>query len=473
MDRRTWIEGAAAWLAAGPEPAVRLLGDEGEGRKYWPRWRGPSGQGLVEGRGYPEQWSDTENVVWKAPLPGTGNSSPILWGDRIFLTAAREEGVWPLYKVRRSILCLNRQDGKILWETFAPDAGPEKVNRKNGFASSTPATDGRLVYAYLGNQGLAAVDYQGKQAWHRGLDELSAYHGTACSPLLYRDRLILYQDQRSPARSFLAAFETRTGKTLWSTAREEQAGWGSPVAIRAGARDQIIVSGQRRVYAYNPDTGTELWRCEGNLVEVTPTPVAGHGLVFCCSGRAGPTLAIRPDGTLAWESPRGSPFIPSPLLYGDYLYLVNDMTSIATCLEARTGKAVWQGRLGEAKRESFSASLVGVDGKVFLTNDAGETFVVRAAPQFELLRGTYDTTILYGIPYRRLIQRDDRRLSPQEERKEQEKLARTFTERTRESVAQKQRLLSGYEKRQERGRAYLREIPDAFDFRLLECSGSA
>jgi outer membrane protein assembly factor BamB len=228
--------------------------------------------------------------------------------------------------------------------------------------------------------------------WHRALDARSGYHGTACSPLLYRDRVIVYQDQRRPSPSFAAAFDTHTGKTLWWINREEQVGWGSPVAIRAGDREEIIVSSQHRVYAYHPDTGKELWHAEGNLVEVTPTPVAGHGLLFCSSGRAGPTLAIRPGGSgdvtqshIAWQSAKGSPFIPSTLLYGDYLYLVNDMTSVATCLQADTGKLVWQGRLGEAHRESFSASPVGVDGKVFFTNDLGETFVLEAGPEFKLL----------------------------------------------------------------------------------------
>jgi outer membrane protein assembly factor BamB len=180
---------------------------------------------------------------------------------------------------------------------------------------------------------------------------------------------------------------------LWHTPREEKIGWGTPVAIRAGNRDEIVVSSQNHVRAYDPDTGRELWKVSGNTMEVTPTPAAGHGLVFCSSGRAGPTLAIRPGGSgdvtethVVWQTPRGSPFIPSPLVYGDYLYVVNDMTSIASCFEAKTGKLMWQGRLGEAHKESFSASPIGVDGKVFFTNDEGQTFVLAAGPKFQLLR---------------------------------------------------------------------------------------
>ncbi|MGH9721285.1 MAG: PQQ-binding-like beta-propeller repeat protein [Bryobacteraceae bacterium] len=395
-SRRGWhkrlrhVVWAAGLLAVAADrvstDSVAMIGDEGEGKRYWPRWRGPSGQGVVPDGAYVDTWSDTQNVAWKVELPGSGNSSPVIWGDRIFLTAAYEGGL------RRSILCLRRSDGKVLWETFAPNASPERTNRKNGHASGTPATDGERVYAYLGNHGLLAVDLDGKQVWHRGLGDVSAYHGTACSPLLYKDRVILYQDQQRPAHSFVAAFEKRTGKTVWWTGRQEQVGWGSPVAIRAGNRDEIIVSGQERVCAYDPNSGKELWRADGNLFEVTPTPVAGHGLLFCSSGRAGPTLAIRPGGAgdvtgthVAWSTPRGSPFIPSPVLYGEHLYTVNDMTSIASCFEARTGKSMWQGRLGEAHRESFSASPIGVNGKVFFTNDSGDTFVLRAGPKFELL----------------------------------------------------------------------------------------
>jgi outer membrane protein assembly factor BamB len=364
---------------------VRMIEAAGEAAKYWPNWRGPSGQGLVRGTGYPDSWSPKENVLWKVAVPGRGNSSPIVWQDYIFLTTGQEDGS------RRSVLCFRRSDGKLLWEASAPEAPAEKLYSKNTYASSTPATDGERVYAYFGNAGLMAVDFKGRRLWHRLLGPITLYHGSAGSPLLYKDRVILFQDQRE--NSFIAAFDRRTGQELWRTPREQQIGWGSPIAIRAGNRDEIIVSSQDRVNAYDPESGRELWRCSGNTMEVTPTPAVGHGLVFCPSGRAGPTLAIRPGGSgdvtathIAWQTPRGSPFIPSPLLYGEYLYLVNDMTSIATCFQAKTGKLMWQGRLGEAAKESFSASPVGVDGKVFFTNDQGQTFVLAAGPEFRLLR---------------------------------------------------------------------------------------
>ena len=368
---------ALTFASASGARNVRMIEVEGEARKYWSQWRGPSGQGIAEGRNYPDTWSATENLDWKVKVPGRGHSSPIIWKDRLFLTAAYDG-------TRRVVLCFNREDGKLLWEAATPEpSSVERVYRKNTHATATPVTDGERVYALFGNSGLMAVDFQGKRLWHYSFGETSNYHGPGGSPLLYKDRVIFFQDQRSD--SFVAAVQARSGKLLWKTARRETVGWGTPIAIRAGGRDEVIVSGQHAVRAYDPETGKELWMARGNTMEVTPTPAVAHGLVFCPSGRAGPTLAIRPGGSgdvtdthTAWQTPRGSPFIPSPLVYGDYLYLVNDMNSIATCLEAKTGKMIWQGRLGEAAREGFSASPVAVDGKVFFTNDNGETFVLAA-----------------------------------------------------------------------------------------------
>jgi len=365
-----------------------MIEPEGEAQRYWTRWRGPTGQGLAVDSGYTDTWSDTENVKWRTPLPGRGHSSPIVWRDQIFITTAYPDG-------RASVLAYSRTDGSRLWEAFVPDTTRESLHGKNSHASATPVTDGRRVYASFGNKGLIAVDLSGRVAWHVSLGTFDNYHGTAGSPLLYKDRLILFQDHAGGSKggAFVAAIDLETGSTRWRTSRRATVGWGTPVAIRVGDHDEIVVSGQREVVSYDPDTGAEIWSCEGNTYEVIPTPVVGHGLIFCSSGRAGPTLAIRPGGRgdvsashVAWSSPRGSPFVPSPLLYGNALYLVNDMTSIATSLRATTGEVVWQGRLGLARREGFSASPVGVDGKVFFTNDDGETFVVRAGPAFEVIR---------------------------------------------------------------------------------------
>ncbi len=394
----------ALWaLACAPTPAqepvsadVRIVPPPGEGGLYWPRWRGPSGQGVVEGRGYADRWSATTNVRWKTTVPGSGHSSPIVWGDRIFLTTSRDNGR------RLSVLSFRRSDGTLLWETDAPSGRVERHHGKNTPASATATTDGERVYASFGSRGMMAVDFDGNLVWQRDLGRIDNYHGPAGSPLLYRDTVIIYQDQGATlgrggagtrsAESFVIALDTRTGETRWRTERSSRVGWGTPVAISVGDHDELIVSSQRHVQSYDPTNGAELWSCEGNLFEVIPTPVAGHGLVFCTSGRAGPTLAIRPGGRgdvtdthVAWKTTRGSPFVPSPVLYGDYLYTLNDMSNIITCLNARTGETVWQERLGRPRRETISASPVVVDDKLFVTNDDGLTFVMKTGPAFELL----------------------------------------------------------------------------------------
>jgi len=380
--------------ASDTPPAIAMVSHTGEAKKYWPHWRGPSVQGIVEGKGYVDRWSETENVLWKVPVSGRGHSSPIVWGDRIFLTTAEPDGS------RRSVLSFRRSDGKLLWDTPVPPSAAERLYQKNSYASSSPTTDGELVYAYFGNSGVVAVNFSGKVVWHVSLGTIDLYHGPGGSPVLYRDRIILFQDQMNfgrdrgsePTPGFIVALDKKTGRELWRKNRSPRPGWGSPIAVQVGNRVEIIVSSGRSIDAYDPDTGELLWTVKGNMPETIPTPVVGNGMVYCSSGRAGPTFAVRPGGKgdvtsshVVWTSPKGSPFVPSPLVQGDYLYTINDMASIASCHNARTGEVVGQLRLGEARREGFSASPVVVEGKVYFTNDDGETFVLSAAPDFKLL----------------------------------------------------------------------------------------
>ena len=362
---------------------VTMIAVDGEGAKYWPRWRGPSGQGLAAGKGYVDKWSDTQNVQWKTKLETTGNGSPIVWANRIFIVTGSADGT------QRGIAAFDRETGKKLWETQAPDTSNQPTNLKNGHASSTPTTDGRMVYAYLGPKGVMAVDFAGKLAWHAPVGAMNAPHGPAGSPLLYKDRIIIFQDHGGGG--FIAAFDATTGARRWWTKRAEPVGWGTPIAVRAGTRDEIIISSFRAVYAYNPDNGEVLWKVAHGNAEVIPTPVVGHGLVFASFGRQGPTLAIRPGGSgdvtathVAWQAAKGAPYVPSTLVYGDELYMVNDQTSVLTAYEAKSGAVLWQQRLGEVPNP-FSASPVAVDGKVFFTNEEGETFVLKAGKTFELL----------------------------------------------------------------------------------------
>lgn len=375
--------------AAATEVAAEMIEVQGEGAKYWSRWRGPSGQGLVRSGTYRDTWSPTQGVKWKVPVAGRGHSSPIVWGDHIFLTTAHEDGA------RLSMLAFRRSDGTKLWETFVPtQEGPEHVYPKNSRASATAVTDGTLVYASFGTHGLMAVDFKGKMAWHNPVGRLANTHGSAGSPILYKDRLFIYQDHKGTedTGAYVGAFDKKTGRQIWKTDRVETVGWGTPVVIRAGDHDELIVSSQRKVYGYDPQTGAVRWTVSGLGFEVIPTPVVANGLILCSSGRQGPTIAIRPGGSgdvtathVAWMSPKGSPFIPSGVAVDGVLYLVNDIQSILTAHDIKTGEVLYQGRLGVAKKEGFSASPIAYDGRIFFTNDDGETFVLQAGREFKLL----------------------------------------------------------------------------------------
>jgi outer membrane protein assembly factor BamB len=239
-----------------------------------------------------------------------------------------------------------------------------------------------------------AVDFKGNIAWHNPVGRLANTHGSAGSPILYKDRLFIYQDHKGTEEigAYVGAFDKKTGRQIWKTDRVETVGWGTPIVIRAGDHDELIVSSQRKVYGYDPQTGKVLWTVSGLGFEVIPTPVVAEGLILCSSGRQGPTIAIRPGGSgdvtathVAWMSPKGSPFIPSGVVVDGVLYLVNDIQSILTAHDVKTGEVLYQGRLGVAKKEGFSASPIAHDGKVFFTNDDGETFVLQAGREFKLL----------------------------------------------------------------------------------------
>jgi outer membrane protein assembly factor BamB len=382
------VAACAAVAALSAIDTVAMIEVDGEAARYWTRWRGPSGQGLVKTGKYTDTWSPTSGVKWKVAVGGRGHSSPIVWGDTIFLTTAHDDGA------RMSMLAFRRSDGKQLWETPVPSSGIEHIYPKNSHASATAVTDGKRVYASFGTHGLMAVDFNGKIAWHTPVGRLDNYHGSAGSPILYKNRLYIYQDHQGSETggSFVAAYDTDSGKQVWKTERRQTTGWGTPIVIRAGDRDELIVSSQRTIHSYDPATGKELWTVRGLTHEVIPTPVVADGLVICSSGRQGPTIAIRPGGSgdvtathVAWSSPKGSPFVPSGIVVDGILYLVNDIQSVLTAHDVKTGAVLYQGRLGEAKKEGFSASPIAHNGKVFFTNDDGETFVLQAGREFKLL----------------------------------------------------------------------------------------
>ena len=356
----------------------------------WPGWRGGDGSGVSDERDLPTQWNETSNVIWKTPVHGSGNSSPVVWDDRIFLTTAENGGK------RRAVLCFDRATGKQLWRTDCPGDATEETHRLNGYASSTPATDGSRVYAFFGSAGAMAVDFEGRLAWHRDLGPFTCEYGIAGSPTLHGNLLFLNCDQGTDteaAGSFIIALDKNTGQTVWRTERPGQShSWSTPVLVPVEGTDrlELVLSGDKRVWAYDPGTGEPLWSCEGTKSWVTPTAVSGQGLLYVVSGETsgGPVMAIRPGGKgdvasthVAWQSRRGGASVPSPVFYKGRLYVVND-GGILTFFDGTTGKTVLQGRLQGSK---FSSSLVAADDKLYITNEDGDTFVLAADSKLKIL----------------------------------------------------------------------------------------
>jgi outer membrane protein assembly factor BamB len=380
-------QGAKAELAgtltknvAAPAVAVAPVLPCPGAERNWPRFRGPSGQGEAVGAAPPTEWDAAgKNILWRTKVPGHGNSSPIVWGDRVFLTSADDKGA------ERSVLCFDRGDGRLLWTRPAPPKPPEPAVRdKNGYATSTPVTDGERVIAFFGSCGLVCFDFDGILQWQYADFKVRTTHGTGSSPLLYHDLVILIQDQNQ-SESVFVALDKRTGKVAWKGDRGRAMTWSTPIVIKTGDRDELVMAGQETVKAYDPLTGKELWSLNGPTHEVIPAIVVGRGLIYSASGRNGPTLALRPGGDgdvtethLAWRSVRNGPHVPSPCLVNGRLYTAND-TGVFTCLDAATGKLVYTERINDR----FSASPVVAGDLMWFAAESGVTYVIRASDRFE------------------------------------------------------------------------------------------
>lgn len=349
--------------------------------QYWPGLRGPTQQGLVLNSKLPPRWDQ----IWKTSLPGKGNSAPVVWGDRIFITAegARPESAET--SPDRFLIALDRKTGDVLWKHAAPKPSEtEKLYWKNTFASSSVVTDGEHVIAFLGNSGLLCCDVAGNQLWHADLGTFPTMHGPGTTPVLYKDLVIVIQDQ-TKGHSLFAAYDKRTGQKRWQRDRRNQPGWSSPVVLRIGDRDELIYNGANVVSSHHPDTGEEIWRIIGSSEESIPMMVWGGGLLYSSSGRNGPIFAIRPGGNgditeshIVWRNERGGPHVPTPAYRDGNLYIIND-TGILTCLNALTGETVWQHRL----RGRFSMSPLVVDELLLIISEDGFATVFRAGDKYE------------------------------------------------------------------------------------------
>lgn len=377
----------------------------------WPQWRGAEGSGVSEEPNLPAEWSSQKNIAWKTPIPGRGHSSPIVFGKQIFLTTSIEGAILPdakpvKHKLRGEdfvhpdsvggrrgqtlkVLALDSETGKILWEQTAYEGAVyDDRHKKNTYASPTPVSDGKHVFVYFESQGLFSYDFNGKLAWKSSLGGIRTLGmGAGTSPVLFEDLVLVQCDQDEGEGSFVAGISKKDGKLVWKTPRKTNISWSTPILVRSGGKHQLIASGDQTIVAYDPKNGKELWHSAGLLANVVPSPVAGHDMVFVSAGYPQKrTYALRlgsPQDRIAWTYEKGTGYVPSPILYGDYLYLMTDK-GLVTCLDARTGALRYEGKRVPVPA-TFSASPVAFDGKIFLTSEDGDTFVLKAGPDHEIV----------------------------------------------------------------------------------------
>ena len=385
---------------------------------HWPQFRGPESNGVAADGNLPESWSSTQNVVWKTEIPGSGWSSPIVWGDRIFVTSVistvapetPKKGLYfggnreniPADEHRWVLYAVDFAGGKIIWEREVHRGSPQSSHHlKNTYASETPVTDGERVYAYFGGVGLFVFDMAGKPVWSQRWEPYHTRYGwgTAASPVLYKDRIYIVDDNDD--HSFLAALDKRTGKQIWRVERDEGSNWSTPYIWENERRTEIVTAGTRKVRSYDLD-GKLIWEFGGMSSIVIPTPFAEHGLLFVTSGYVGdavrPVFAIRPgargdislkDGetnneSIAWYQRQAGPYNPSPLVYGDYYYTLLDR-GILMAHDARSGREIYGKQRIDPEASAFTASPWAYNGKIFALSEDGDTFVVQAGPEFKVL----------------------------------------------------------------------------------------
>jgi outer membrane protein assembly factor BamB len=397
----------------------------------WSQWRGPEGTGVSTETNVPAEWSAAKNIKWKTAISGHGHSSPIVWGNKIFLTTDIEgeptpdnkavehkiegkifvhpDSVGANRKHTFKVLCFDRATGKLLWEQAAYTGTVfDDRHRKGSYAAPTPATDGNYVYAWFGGEGdgLYAYDMNGKLVWKTPIGKIASVGmGPGASPVLHDNVLLLQCDEDEGKNSFIVAIDKKTGKQVWKTPRQVQASWATPLVIQHGGRTEVITSGNEWIISYDAKTGKELWKLKGHGSNAIGTPLVGHGMVFVYAGypvkktiaiKLGATGDITDTPNVVWQYDKGTAYVPSSILYGDYIYLMSDR-GIITCLDAKTGKVVYEGGRIPVPA-TFTASPLAVDGKLLLTSEDGDTYFIKAGPKHEVLATNSVNEPVYASP---------------------------------------------------------------------------
>jgi outer membrane protein assembly factor BamB len=385
---------------------------------HWPQFRGADSLGVADGSRFPDHWGTNENVAWKIPIPGRGWSSPIVWGNRVFLTtvttdAAMQEPKKGLYfggdrqtaphdEHHWTLLCFRLDTGQELWRSDLYHGTPSTPTHiKNTYASETPVTDGERVYTYFGNVGLYCTDLFGKLLWSTNWPPVKTRYGwgSAASPVVHQDRLFLVNDNEE--HSFVTALDTKSGRTLWRVERDEPSNWATPYVWKHRAHTELVTPGQKKIRSYDLD-GKLLWECGGMSTIVIPTPFSHDDLLYVCSGYVGdkirPVFTIRAGASgdislkegqstndfIAWSQSTGAPYNPSPLLYRDTFYVLYDFGFLSGS-DALTGKILFEKQRIRTEATSFTASPWAAGGKIYVLSEDGDTFVFQAGTEFRLL----------------------------------------------------------------------------------------
>lgn len=381
--------------------------------KFWHQWRGPFANGTSIDARPPLTWSETSNIRWKVPVPGSGSSTPIIWGDAVFLLTSiptdridpnrprpedqpqRPFGItYPNTYYQYVVLCLDRSTGSERWRTVVAEKVPHEGHHgDNNFASASPTTDGKHLYAWFGSVGIFCLNMDGEVQWKKDLGEVNTRlsFGEGSSPVLHEGRLLLTRDNEN--QSYLVALDATDGNELWRVERDEPSTWATPLVITANSVTQVITNGSQRVRSYNIESGELIWECGGQVANVTPSPVSHNDLVVCMSGYRGSSAMAMPlsargdisgSDQIAWSLDRGTPYVPSPLLYDGLLYFNQSNNAILTCVEAATGKVVVERTRMPGVRAIY-ASPVAADGRVYFPGRDGNTLVLQHGREFKVL----------------------------------------------------------------------------------------
>ena len=400
----------AAWLLSAAARGEDLARERYEN---WPQWRGPEANGTAPKADPPVTWDDHTNIKWKAPLPGRGSATPVVWGDRVFALTAiptdraaapadlpkadprfQKRTTAPTNYYRFVVLCFDRGSGKVRWERLATEQVPHEGHHPtHSYAAGSPTTDGRFLYASFGSRGVYCYDLDGNLKWRRDLGRLNTRlgWGEAVTPVVHGDALLLNWDQE--ADSALLCLDARTGQTRWKADRDEKTSWNTPLVVEYRGRAQVIVNGTNRIRSYDLETGAPLWQCGGMTVNPIPSAVAGDGVVYCVSGYQGSAaVAVSLDaagdvtGTdkVLWRHGRGTPYVPSPLLLGDRLYFTQTNEPLLTSLDVKTGKPVLD-RERLPGLGTLYASPVAAGGRIYVVDREGITLVLKAGDKLETL----------------------------------------------------------------------------------------